>query len=96
MGSSVERVKGIEPSYAAWEAAVLPLNYTRVFLALLRPSPDAASHVFREAEVRGLSVFFHKPILAVPIAICMPRSKPGRQLTIPTRTANNRRRFNHR
>ena len=26
---TVERVKGIEPSYAAWEAAVLPLNYTR-------------------------------------------------------------------
>ena len=26
---AVERVKGIEPSYAAWEAAVLPLNYTR-------------------------------------------------------------------
>jgi hypothetical protein len=25
----VERVKGIEPSCAAWEAAVLPLNYTR-------------------------------------------------------------------
>ena len=25
----IERVKGIEPSYAAWEAAVLPLNYTR-------------------------------------------------------------------
>ncbi len=25
-----ERVKGIEPSYAAWEAAVLPLNYTRM------------------------------------------------------------------
>jgi hypothetical protein len=23
-------VKGIEPSYAAWEAAVLPLNYTRI------------------------------------------------------------------
>ena len=26
----LERVKGIEPSYEAWEAAVLPLNYTRV------------------------------------------------------------------
>ena len=26
---SVERVKGIEPSCAAWKAAVLPLNYTR-------------------------------------------------------------------
>ena len=28
-----ERVKGIEPSYAAWEAAVLPLNYTRGTIA---------------------------------------------------------------
>ncbi len=25
----MERVKGIEPSYEAWEASVLPLNYTR-------------------------------------------------------------------
>lgn len=24
-----ERVRGIEPPYAAWEATVLPLNYTR-------------------------------------------------------------------
>ena len=29
-----ERVKGIEPSYAAWEAAVLPLNYTREFTSV--------------------------------------------------------------
>ena len=27
--TAMERVKGIEPSYEAWEAAVLPLNYTR-------------------------------------------------------------------
>ena len=27
----VERVKGIEPSCQAWEACVLPLNYTRDF-----------------------------------------------------------------
>jgi hypothetical protein len=27
----MERVKGIEPSPQAWEAGVLPLNYTRVF-----------------------------------------------------------------
>jgi hypothetical protein len=26
-----ERVRGIEPPCAAWEAAVLPLNYTRVW-----------------------------------------------------------------
>jgi integrase len=28
--SEMERVKGIEPSCAAWKAAVLPLNYTRI------------------------------------------------------------------
>lgn len=27
--SGVERVKGIEPSSSAWEAAALPLSYTR-------------------------------------------------------------------
>ena len=32
----VERVKGIEPSYEAWEAAVLPLNYTRFFSSVSR------------------------------------------------------------
>ena len=30
----VERVEGIEPSTKAWEAFVLPLNYTRVCAAL--------------------------------------------------------------
>ena len=29
IGQVLERVMGIEPTYAAWEAAVLPLNYTR-------------------------------------------------------------------
>ena len=33
--SYMERVKGIEPSYAAWEAAVLPLNYARGWYAML-------------------------------------------------------------
>jgi hypothetical protein len=27
---SLERVTGIEPALSAWEADVLPLNYTRV------------------------------------------------------------------
>jgi hypothetical protein len=26
---TLERVKGIEPSYSAWKAAALPLSYTR-------------------------------------------------------------------
>jgi hypothetical protein len=34
-------VKGIEPSYAAWEAAVLPLNYTRKGEALCPSSGGA-------------------------------------------------------
>ena len=29
LSQNLERAKGIEPSYAAWEAAVLPLNYAR-------------------------------------------------------------------
>src|SRR3954451_4405665 len=33
----LERAKGIEPSYAAWEAAVLPLNYARN-LPVLEPA----------------------------------------------------------
>ncbi len=33
----VERVKGIEPSYEAWEASVLPLNYTRAASSIDRP-----------------------------------------------------------
>lgn len=28
----LERVGGIEPLYPAWEAGVLPLNYTRVLI----------------------------------------------------------------
>ena len=29
-----KRVMGIEPTYLAWKASVLPLNYTRVFILL--------------------------------------------------------------
>ena len=27
----LERLMGVEPTYAAWEAAVLPMNYSRIF-----------------------------------------------------------------
>ena len=36
----MERVKGIEPSYPAWEAGVLPLNYTRLNLRLVFEHKD--------------------------------------------------------
>ena len=31
----LEQVKGIEPSYSAWEADVLPLNYTCIDLGII-------------------------------------------------------------
>ena len=33
---TLERVKGIEPSYSAWKAAALPLSYTRATDELTR------------------------------------------------------------
>jgi hypothetical protein len=39
IGVVLERVKGIEPSYEAWEAAVLPLNYTRTAADFKQPAP---------------------------------------------------------
>ena len=39
----LERVKGIEPSYAAWEAAVLPLNYTRDWRHSTADAPPPSS-----------------------------------------------------
>ena len=48
---TLERVKGIEPSYSAWKAAALPLSYTRVGDELTRragglnpPPPVLSEH----------------------------------------------------
>ena len=41
----LERVKGIEPSYEAWEAAVLPLNYTRIWRPVVGRMPAVATRV---------------------------------------------------
>jgi hypothetical protein len=54
----MERVKGIEPSYSAWEAAALPLSYTRnafVNSARLGQAQDARFIQFtRQLGVKGL------------------------------------------
>ena len=44
----LERAKGIEPSYAAWEAAVLPLNYAR---AWSQPSPSRLHHAYANTGI---------------------------------------------
>jgi hypothetical protein len=45
----LERAKGIEPSYAAWEAAVLPLNYARVSLALSQDNVTPSRQTITQA-----------------------------------------------
>ena len=50
----VERAKGIEPSYAAWEAAVLPLNYARGRLFSFEHNIRANATVFVARENRHL------------------------------------------
>ena len=44
----LERVKGIEPSSSAWEAAALPLSYTRVRGASVAKAPGFV-HALRAA-----------------------------------------------
>jgi hyperosmotically inducible protein len=66
----MERVKGIEPSYAAWEAAVLPLNYTR--------DADGLSQTRRGID--SPSMYVNEPI-SEPIATMMRgASKRGQMM----------------
>ena len=46
----VERVTGIEPALSAWEADVLPLNYTRAHLHCFAVEPACA--VFAQTSYR--------------------------------------------
>ncbi len=39
----MERVRGIEPPYSAWEAAALPLSYTRVHAACAMTLADSST-----------------------------------------------------
>ena len=44
----LERVKGIEPSYSAWEADVLPLNYTRPLrMGSIAPLPYKTQDIYQ-------------------------------------------------
>lgn len=48
----LERVKGIEPSYEAWEAAVLPLNYTRLAPAKPLLATDGGFRLLKRLQRR--------------------------------------------
>ena len=56
----MERVRRIELPYAAWEAAVLPLNYTRRDLDTLDPALAGVSLASADTAGRG----------ATPLRVC--------------------------
>ena len=47
---------GIEPTLAAWEAAVLPLNYTRIARLIYVLLNGAATNAIRSANARRFTV----------------------------------------
>ena len=52
----MERAKGIEPSYEAWEASVLPLNYARTVVAGKQTKPNVLSYL-RLCSARNIALF---------------------------------------
>src|SRR5690625_7161786 len=60
---TVEQMTGIEPALSAWEAEVLPLNYTR---ETARRSPVAVinDHLSKHTQTRG--EFSHRGALPTP------------------------------
>src|SRR5262249_9770978 len=76
-GSPVERVTGIEPALSAWEADVLPLNYTRAVPGPLRAArPGFAPTSYRtsglDRSVAWTALAFYFLLLLVP---AQPRSQ---------------------
>ena len=55
----MERVTGIEPALSAWEADVLPLNYTRVRIQQVRSLASAIG----EAAAQGVEILHDGPCL---------------------------------
>ena len=84
MHHGVERAKGIEPSYAAWEAAVLPLNYARDRPSLADLAPSAKRSVsrsrftvnFQKFQMRGRSPTASKTLFDVLLPVAPPRAHP--------------------
>ena len=54
----LKRVMGIEPTYPAWKAGVLPLNYTRIYENAFEAvaSPAVMPRTGIEPVTRGFSV----------------------------------------
>ena len=57
---SLERVKGIEPSYSAWKAAALPLSYTRISWITYHAKRTASTVPMHRAQASSFLVSAQK------------------------------------
>ena len=59
-----KRVMGIEPTYLAWKASVLPLNYTRIHIGVTGFEPAASwSQTRRSSQAEPHPVDNHFPLM---------------------------------
>ena len=88
-----KRVMGIEPTYPAWKAGVLPLNYTRICNAftIISYFPENASRFLKFFIFLYLYILFilltpvygpekhrYQPPSSAPHVFLFPRSDPAR------------------
>ncbi|MFM2073388.1 MAG: hypothetical protein RLZZ623_3652, partial [Actinomycetota bacterium] len=78
----MERVTGIEPAFSAWEADVLPLNYTRI--EGLRPTRRGKVSGRGRSLSQGLGI----PLGESGIRMYPPASVAGPALTVRCRNAH--------
>ena len=53
----MERVMGIEPTYPAWKAGVLPLNYTRTVVSIQLENNNTGTSQLSTALIKNFSIF---------------------------------------
>ena len=62
----IERVMGIEPTYPAWKAGVLPLNYTRISVGVTGFEPATSwSQTRRSSQAEPHPVFCFRVVISV-------------------------------
>jgi hypothetical protein len=67
--TGLERVKGIEPSYLAWEASVLPLNYTR-----------KGDHDYPKQDMERIILYHQNKKIAIFLSVNFSGGKEARKL----------------
>ncbi len=80
----MERVRGIEPPCSAWEADILPLNYTRKFLHIIAGSGGKCKPFFHldgyldRREI--MPKIFHKNLFTFMIFIAIIRNNKDKEV----------------